>query len=79
MGDVAFSELDELGELEKKIDALPIFQVVILKEKLERRLEREEKKVPQGFGCLSQYANPALWEKEEEAWALAAEEKHGFH
>ncbi len=29
-------------------------------------------------GRFSNYANPALRAKEKEAWALAAEEKHGL-
>ncbi|MDY2842839.1 MAG: hypothetical protein SOT81_02470 [Treponema sp.] len=29
-------------------------------------------------GCFSSYANPSLREKEKEAWAFAAEEKHGL-
>ena len=30
------------------------------------------------FGCLHQYANPALREREGDAWGMAAEEKHGL-
>jgi len=29
-----------------------------------------------GFGMLSRYANPALWEQESGAWERAAIEKH---
>ena len=73
MSDVAFAELEE------QVETLPLFQVVILKERLEKRIESEQKKMPSGFGCLSRYANPALWEKEDSAWAIATEEKHGTH
>lgn len=29
-------------------------------------------------GCLSEYANPKLWEKEEDAWAGAVAEKYAL-
>jgi hypothetical protein len=32
-----------------------------------------------GFGSLSEYANPALWAKEDSAWELAMREKYGSH
>lgn len=74
MSDIAFAELEE------QVETLPMFQVIILKEKLEKRIENEQKsKMPSGFGCLSKYANPKLWDKEEDAWAIAAGEKHGIN
>ncbi|MCH5282266.1 MAG: hypothetical protein J1E59_01255 [Treponema sp.] len=40
--------------------------------------DEREKRVDALFGCLQQYANPALREREREAWCMAAEDKHGL-
>lgn len=37
-----------------------------------------KKKVEALRGCLHEYANPALWEKEGDAWGMAVEEQYGI-
>ena len=50
---------------------------VVVRSKMEKPKDRppdsERKSM---MGCLREYANPALWELEKEAWAQAAVEKY---
>ena len=62
----------------EKVDIQPNQKVTITV--LDEFMPQDERaqRVDALFGCLHQYANPALREREGEAWGMAAEEKHGL-
>jgi hypothetical protein len=51
-------------------------ELIVMPYKKETSQEREVP-VESLKGCLNAYANPALWEKEESAWADNVIEKYG--
>lgn len=48
--------------------------ILMVKEREKNAMAKEQKE--SGFGVLSGYANPALWEQESSAWERAAVKKH---
>ena len=50
-------------------------KVILMAKEREKNAMVKEKK-ESGFGALSGYANPALWEQESGAWERAAVEKY---
>jgi hypothetical protein len=52
-------------------------KVILLKQEAAHlQPPQQESSADAGFGVLSRYANPALWEQEDGAWERAAVEKH---
>lgn len=74
MGDVAFAEL------EAQVETLPMFQVVMLKDRLERRIEREQSaaSVQEGLIWLESISGLVRrdidYKREREEWR---DEKYG--
>ena len=74
MSDVAFAEL------EAQVETLPMFQVVMLKDRLERRIEREQSSatVEEGLSWLESITGSVRrdidYRKEREEWR---DEKYG--
>jgi len=50
---------------------------VIVIPQIRERPRQQKVSVKSLKGCLKEYANPALWEKEEHAWADNIMEKYG--
>ncbi len=50
--------------------------ILLRQETAKTQTARKDKAADDGFGALSRYANPALWEQENGAWERAAVEKH---
>ena len=51
---------------------------VIIKPQIKEKPRQHEVSVEILEGCLKEYANPALWEKEQNAWADHVVEKYGY-
>ena len=51
---------------------------VIVMPKIKETSQRQEVTVDSLEGCLKEYANPALWEKEQTAWEESVMEKYGY-
>ena len=49
-----------------------IIVIPLIEEKLQKKISGKKLK-----GCLKAYANPALWEKEPQAWETNIIEKYG--
>jgi hypothetical protein len=50
---------------------------VIVIPHIKETLQQRKVSVDSLEGCLQKYANPALWEKEQQAWEENIMEKHG--
>lgn len=72
-------DLAEREQVMELVQTLPDEQIHYVLNVIQS-LPPKEEKLPRCTlrGRFSNYANPALREKEKEAWALAAEEKHGL-
>lgn len=71
--------------LKSKIKSLPdsaiaevLDYVDVLSKKYAAKSAKKTGESSGAFGCLSSYANPSLWKKEQSAWADVVAEKHAL-